>query len=59
VPNQRTPKTPPHTFCGQNSLKRQLKEINGAIGDKSCEPPADFWNSPALHMAALAVNFLP
>ena len=52
---------PYHAMCGlifsaRKSPHFATGQVRGYFGG---EPPADFWESLALHMAAIAVNFLP
>jgi len=52
---------PYHAMCGliftaRLSPRFATGQVDGYFRSK---PPADFWESLALHMAALAVNFLP
>ena len=52
---------PYHAMCGlvfsaRRSPQFATGQVRGYFGG---EPPADFWEHLALHMAAIAVNFLP
>jgi len=57
---------PYHAMCGliftaQKSPFFAAGQVRGYFDGPPCgsEPPADFWASLALHMAAIALNFLP